>query len=108
LLKKTTKYNGKVGKIKISIDIYAPGTLQVVLVVKNWPASARDMRDRGLILGSGRSPGGGHGNPLPYSCLENPMDRGSWQVTIHGITNSRIQLNQLSTLVCVYALDRKE
>jgi len=49
----------------------------VVLVVKNAPASARDVRDMGLISGLGRSPGGGHGNPLQYSCLENPMDRGA-------------------------------
>ena len=50
----------------------------VVLVVKNPPANAGDIRDAGLISGSGRSPGGGHGNPLKYSCLENPMDRGDW------------------------------
>ena len=47
-------------------------------VLKNLPASAGDVRDMGLIPGSGRSPGGGHGNPLQYSCLENPMDRGAW------------------------------
>ena len=51
---------------------------QVVLVVKNLPATARDIRDMGLIPGSGRSPGGGHGNPLQYSCLENSMNRGAW------------------------------
>ena len=49
---------------------------QVALVVKNSPANAGDMRDKGLIPGSGRSPGGGHGNPLQHSCLENPIDRG--------------------------------
>ena len=48
---------------------------QVVLVVKNWPADARDITDAALIPGSGRSHGEGHGNPLQYSCLENPMDR---------------------------------
>ena len=47
-------------------------------VVKNLPANARDA---GLISGLGRSPGGGHGNPLQYSCLKNPMDRGAWQAT---------------------------
>ena len=52
-------------------------------VVENLPASAEDMR---LILGSGRSPGKGNGNPLQYSCPGNPMDRGAWQVTIHGVT----------------------
>ena len=50
---------------------------QVVLVEKNLPASAGNVRDAGLIHGSGRSPGGEHGNPLQYSCLENPMNRGS-------------------------------
>ena len=50
---------------------------QVVLVVKNLPASAGDIKDAGSIPGLGRSPGGGNGNPLQYSCLENPTDRGS-------------------------------
>ena len=54
------------------------GAFQVVLVVKNLPANAGDVRDVGLIPGSGRSPGGGHGNPLQSSYLENPMDRGAW------------------------------
>ena len=61
---------------------------QVVPVVKNPPANAGDTRDTGLILESGRSPGGGNGNPLQYSCLENPMDRGAWQDTVHRITES--------------------
>ena len=56
---------------------------QVVLVVKNPPANTGDIRDVGLITGSGRFPGGGHGNPLQYSCLENPMDRGAWGATGH-------------------------
>ena len=60
----------------------------MVLVVKNPPASAGDTRDLGLIPGSGRSPGGRKGNPLQYSCLENPMDRGAWQATVHGVTES--------------------
>ena len=51
---------------------------QVVLVVKNPPANAGDLRDAGLIPGLVRSPAGGHGNPLQYSCLENPRDRGAW------------------------------
>ena len=54
-------------------------------MVKNLPANAGDLRDTGLITGSGRSPGGGHGNPLQYSCLENPMDRGVWQATLHRV-----------------------
>ena len=65
--------------------MYMNGASQVVLVVKNPFASAGDMRDSGSIPGSGRSPGGGNGNPLQYSCLENPMDRGNWQATVHGI-----------------------
>ena len=52
---------------------------QVVLVVKNLPANAGDIREEGSIPGLGRSPGGGHGSPLQYSCLENPMDRRAWQ-----------------------------
>ena len=54
---------------------------QVVLVVKNPPANARDIRDTISIPGSGRSPGGEHGDLLQYSCLENPMDRGAWWAT---------------------------
>ena len=61
----------------------------VMLVVKNLPANARDVRDMGLITGSGRSPGRGHGNPLQYSGLENPMDRGARQATVHGVTKSQ-------------------
>ena len=69
---------------------------QVVLVVKNLPANAGEVGDVGLIPGSGRSPGGGHGKPLQYSCLENPMDRGARWTTVHGVTKSWIQLKQLS------------
>ena len=58
---------------------------QVVLVVKNPPANAGDIGDLGSILGSGRSPEGGHGNPLQSSCLKNPMDRGAWWVTVHRV-----------------------
>ena len=57
--------------------MHVGGASQVVLVVKNTPANAGDVRDAGLIPGSGRSPGGGHGNLLQYSCLENYMDRGA-------------------------------
>ena len=62
---------------------------QVALVVKNLPAKAGDMRDVSLIPGSGRSPGGGHGNPLQYSCLENPMDRGVWKAIVHRVPKSQ-------------------
>ena len=64
------------------------GASQVVLEVKNLPANAGDARDAGLIPGLGRAPGGGHGNPLQYSCLENSMDRRTWQATVHRVTNS--------------------
>ena len=70
---------------------------QVALVVKNLPASAGDIRDTGSIPELGRSPEGGHGNPLQYSCLENPMDRGAWQPAVHGVAQSRTQLMWLST-----------
>ena len=55
-------------------------------MVKNLPASAGDISDEGLIPGSGRSSGRGHGNPLQYSCLENPMDRGAWWALVHSVT----------------------
>ena len=66
-------------------------------MVKNPPASAGDIRDAGSIPESGRSPGGGLGNPFQYSCLENPMVRGTWQATVHGVVKSR---TQLKTRVC--------
>ena len=71
------------------------GASQVVLVVKNPPANAGDTRDAedtgdvGSISGSGRSPGGGHSNPLHYSCLENPMNRGGWCATFQRVTKSQ-------------------
>ena len=66
----------------------SPHIYMVVLVAKNLPANAGDTGDMGLISGSGRSPGGGHGNPLQHSCLENPMNRGASQATVHSITES--------------------
>ena len=70
---------------------------QVTLVVKNPSANAEDARDAGWIPGSGRSPGGGHGNPLQYSCLENPTDRGVWWATAYRVEKSQTWLNQLCT-----------
>ena len=64
---------------------------------KNSPANAGDVRDVGSLPGSGRSPGKGHGSSLQYSCLENPMDRGAWQATVHGVAKSQTQLKRLST-----------
>ena len=65
---------------------------QVPLVVKNPPASAGDIRNVGSVSGWGRSPGGGHGNPLQYSCLENPTDRGACWAILHRIAKSQTQL----------------
>ena len=67
--------------------------LQVALVVKKLPVSAGDV---GSIPRSGRSPEGGYGKPLQLSCLENPMDRGNWQTTVHRVTKSWTGLKQLS------------
>ena len=61
-------------------------------MVKNLPANGGDIRDAGLIPGSGRSPGGGQGNPLQYSCLENPMDRGAWWATVRGVAKIQTRL----------------
>ena len=69
---------------------------QAVLVVKNPPANARDVGDVGSIHGLGRSPGGGHGNPLQYSCLENPMDTGAWWSVVHRVAKSQRRLKRLS------------
>ena len=67
--------------------LYKPS--QVALEVKNPPANAGDLRDAGSIPRLGRSPGGGNSNPLQYSCLENPMDRGTWWATVHGAAKSQ-------------------
>ena len=64
-------------------------------MVKNLPANSRDTGDSVSISGSGRSPGGENGNPLQYSCLENPVDRGVWQATVHGVSKSWTQLSDL-------------
>ena len=73
---------------------FSPQPLQVVLVVKNLPANAGDARDAGLILGSGRSPGGGNDNPLQCSYLEKPVDRGAWWVTLHGVAKRQTRLDR--------------
>ena len=68
------------------------------LVVKNPPANVGDVRVVGSIPGSGRSSGGGHGNPLQYFCLKNPMDRGNWWATVHRVTESQSQLSKTTTM----------
>ena len=68
---------------------------QVAQLVKNPPANARNL---GLIPGPGRAPGGGNGNPLQYSCLGNPMDRGTWRVTLHGVAKESDLTYQLNNI----------
>ena len=69
---------------------------QVALVIKILPANAGDPGDVGSIPGLGRLPEGRQGNPLQYSWLENPMDRGTWWATVHGVTKSQTRLKQLN------------
>ena len=80
----------------IVCELYLNKAFQVALVVKNRPANAGDIRNVGSSPGSERSPGKGHGNPLWYSCLENPMDRGAWWATVHRVAKSRTLLKRLS------------
>ena len=76
---------------------------QVTLVIKNSPANAGDA---GSVPGLGRVPGGGHGNPLQYSCLGNPMDREAWQAAVYGVAKCWTQLKQLSTMNSLLLLSR--
>ena len=69
-------------------------------VVKNLPANEGDTGDLGLIPGLGRSPGEGNGNPLQYSCLENPMDRGAWRATVHRIAKSQDMIERVNNNQC--------
>ena len=69
----------------------------MALMVKNQPANVEDVRAASSISGRVRSPGGGHGNPLQYFHLENPMDRGAWRAAVHGVSKCWTQLKQLST-----------
>ena len=80
--------------IRASLISYTPiRASQVAPVVKNPPANVGDAGDLGLIPGPGKSPGGRDGNPLRYSCLENPMGRGAWQATVQGVAKSQTQLS---------------
>ena len=74
----------------------------MVLVVKNPTANAGDIGDLGPIPGLGRSPGEDNGNPLQYSCLENPMDRRAWWATVHWVTKSRTHLKRFTTTQHIY------
>ena len=86
--------------ITLSLPLHGKQTVVTMFpgsTVKNPPANAEDTRDAGSIPGSGRSPGGGYGNPLQYSCLENSMDKRVWWATVHRVLKSRTQLKQLGT-----------
>ena len=82
---------------RVSLAPFSPWATQVALAVKNLPANAGFARDVGSIPGLGRSPGEGNGNPLQYSCLENPMDRGAWWATVLGVAG-QTRLKLLRTL----------
>ena len=76
----------------------------MVLVVRNPPANAGDVREAALIPRSGRSLGEGHGNSLQYSCLKNSMDRRTWQATVHSLAKSWTLLSNLTCTTYVYAI----
>ena len=102
---KHTKHNKRPLGKPLAIYIYIP--CWVAQLVKKPPANEGDARDTGSNPGSRRSPGEGHGNPLQYSCLGNPMDRGAWRAIAHGVTNSQTQLStnthaHTNTCTCVY------
>ena len=87
-------------------QVYGLWASQMALVVNNLPPNVEHVRDMSLILELGRSPGEGHGDPLQYSCLENPMDKGAWQVTVHGFAQSWTKLKWFSThrkQLCMHA-----
>ena len=77
-------------------------------MVKNRAANAGDAKDTGSIPGSGRSPGEGNDNPLQYSCLENPMDGGAWQATVHGVTELDMTEQLLFTIPPIYMGESQE
>ena len=87
--------------------LYSLGSFLGGAVVKNPPANAGDARDMGLISGSGRSPEGGNGNPIQYTCLENPMDGGAWWGTVHGVTKSQTWLST-SPLILTHMVKAKD
>ena len=73
-------------------------------MVKNPPANTGDKRDIGFIPGLGRCPGGGHGNPLQYFCLENPKDKGDWQATLYRVTKSWTRLKRPNTYTIIVTI----
>ena len=79
-----------------------PEKQQVALVVENICVNGGDVRGMGSISGLRRSPGGGHSNPLQYSCLENPKDRGAWRATVRGVAKSQTQMSDFHSLTHTY------
>ena len=104
----TSEPPGKPSKWLIGINSFTPHYIpmwasQVVLVVKNPPANARDTRLSGQIPRLGRFPGGEHSNPFQYSCLKNPTNRRAWQAAVHRVAKSQTQLKRLSMhAYCLY------
>ena len=78
---------------KMRLNLYHFGGFHGGSVVENPPANAGAIGDSSSVPGSGRSPGEGNGNPLPYSCLGNPMDRQAWRAIVQGVAKSQTQLN---------------
>ena len=81
----------------LSGELHSP---QMALVVKHPPANSGDIRDTGLIPGSRRFPGGGHSNPLQYSCLKNPMNREAWQAIVHRVAKSQTCMHAVCNRLC--------
>uniref|UniRef100_A0AC11E9P4 Solute carrier family 66 member 2 n=1 Tax=Ovis aries TaxID=9940 RepID=A0AC11E9P4_SHEEP len=88
--------DNKDGEVRVPPGQSFLGVSQVALVIKNIPANEGDLRDASLVPGLGRSPGEERGNPLQYSCLENPMDRGAWRAIVHRVAKSWTPLKRLS------------
>ena len=88
----------RIMSICMELGVHGARSSQVVPVVKNPPANTGDVRDTSSIPGSGRSPGRGNGNPVQYSCLENPTNRGAWRDTAHVVAKSWTWLKRLSRI----------
>ena len=85
-------------------EVYSEWSFPSGSVGKDCDFHAGEAGDMSLTPGSGRSPEGGHGNPLHYSCLENPMERGAWWATVHQVTKSQTQLKLLSMHTCIFRI----
>ena len=97
LLQPLSCAEGPVFLLSLAQSYSASWVLGLLTGNMNPSANAGEIRGTGLISGSGRPPGGKHGNPLQYSCLENAMDRGAWWAIVHGVTKSQTRLKRLST-----------